>query len=203
MRLVIVSILLLLLSLSCRKGKVLPGPIYVEYHDVTKACVSPQGAFGQFDPYAIYEAPQYPEYVDTSDAQSYANNFNTTLKTALEKNNVYLSETPSDYKLQVTSLCVNESRHRQSYYDSCSSNTNYVYFSDLEAVVYASLFKNGVLIDSWNRHTASHESVRSKLDSCGEPKVRRVLCGINCLLDRLAKELRAKVSTAIYTNEGF
>jgi hypothetical protein len=198
-------VLISILAVSCKKGKKLPQTVYVQYDPATTASVSPVDNFEPFDEYDIYEVPQSPSYVHDLSPAEIATRFNEDLAYWLSRNNIQLTTDPALYLLDITSLQLSESLSRQSYVDSCSSSTSvsYVYYSDISFTADASLYKNGVLVDSWSRWSSSSEKVRNKTNKCNEPKIRGPLCGPSCLIERIAKEVRMKVSRKIYDLEGY
>lgn len=203
MRFTFSLLFLLVLFVSCRKGKTLPDVVYVHYDGPTTAYQYPTGRFSPFDPFDIYEVPQYPSYVDQNQNEKLASDFNDELKRLLEKNNVVLTTEPAEYSLHVGTLDVSESLNRQSYVDSCSywNETAYVYYSDLDASVTITLKKNGYYINSWTRHAMSSEKVRDKRDDCNRPKIRSIGRGPSSLVEQLARELRVKISKQLYELE--
>src|SRR6218665_476050 len=183
---------LALVFMGCRKGKTLPNVIYVHYEGPINAKMYPTGAFAHFDPFDIHEPDRYPSYIYQSDTDDLANEFNEDLMSLLKKNNIILTSEPADYTLSIGSLNVGEGANRQSYVDSCSFlyETAYVYYSDLNANVTATLRKNGVYINDWNRNANSSEKIRDKRDECNKPKVRSIWRKPSSLVSQLASEIR-------------
>ena len=103
----------------------------------------------------------------------------------------------------ITSVSIQESNNRQSYFDSCSLLSKYVYYSDLHVYANVKLYKNGSEVGSWTGHKYSWEGVRSKTDGCNKPKIRSILCGSDCMLNEAAKDIRVAVANKIYELEGF
>lgn len=181
----------------------MPETLYVHYDGVTNAGVYPQGAFSKFDPFDYNEPDRYPSYVDPDDSEELAADFNSYLVKLMKKNNVILTSEPADYTLSISTLSIGESLNRTSYIDSCSwsNETHYVYYSELGALVRATLKKNGVYVDSWERNAGSSEEIRDKKGSCNEPLVRRIFRGPDSLFGQLARELRMTSTKRLYKEE--
>lgn len=181
----------------------MPETLYVHYDGVTNAGVYPQGAFSHFDPYDFNEPDRYPSYVDPDDSQELADDFNSYLLKIMKKNNIILTSEPADYTLSISTLSVSESLNREGYVDSCSflNETNYVYYSELNAMLRAELTKNGVYVDSWERNAGSSEEIRDEKSSCNAPLVRRIYRGPSSLFYQLAKEVRMTCSRRLFKEE--
>jgi hypothetical protein len=181
----------------------MPEKLYVHYVGPTGASVYPQGAFSPFDPFDIYEQTQYPRYVDPNESQQLADAFNVSFTDMMKKNNVILTSDPADYTLQITMMDVTESLYRSSYVDSCSwwNEMSYVYYSSINATIHAKLTKNGVYVDSWERHAGASEDIRNKTDGCNKPLVRSISRQPSSLFYQMGKELRKKVSNKLYQVE--
>jgi hypothetical protein len=199
-------IFLLLLAFSfnaCKKGKVLPSMTLVHFEGITQAGIYPEGNFELYDDNNNYIGTYSPNYVGGLENQAFAEQFNEELKRLLEKNNIQLTSAPAAYELKISSFYVQESLNRDSYIDSCSAGypTAYVYYSDLQVHASASLYKNGFFIESWEKNGYSTETVRTKTDACNQPKIRSALYGPSGLSDRVAKELRVRISKKMYELE--
>ncbi len=181
----------------------MPHPVNVQFVCVDKGMISPVGAFSKFNPNDPFEELCYPQYVDYLDSSDLANTFSDDLRDLLHKNNVELISDSSAYKLVISTISIHESNNRQTYFDSCYMANKYVYYSDLDVNVYATLYKNGVEVGSWTGHKYSWEGVRSKTDGCNKPKIRSILCGSDCMLNDAAKDLRVAIANKIYELEGF
>lgn len=200
MKPVICFLLLSSLVLSCKKGKTLPHDVAVQFITLTEASVYPEDYFPSSDP---YEPGIYPNYVHNYSTSEIAANFNKGLVSYLNKNKVVLQSDPAAYVLKITSIHMSESLESHSYIDSCSSTNavSYVYTSSLRFQVSASLYKNGIFLESWTREGKSWERVASKTDDCNRPKIRGIIRGPYSLIYQVAKELRVRVSKKIYELE--
>lgn len=189
--------------ISCKKGKKLKHEVAVQFITTIESGVYPEDHFPPFDPNDWNEVPQYPRYAHDYSADQIAAQFNSKLTSLLNKNNVVLQNDTAEYVLYINSMNLSESIERQSYIDSCSWNNPiaYVYKSSLRFTVTASLYKNGVLVDSWSKEANSWESIRSKRDNCNKPKVRTIVRGTSWLVDQVAKELRVRISKKMYELE--
>jgi len=188
---------------SCKKGKKLKHEVAVQFITVSNSGIYPEGYFPPFDPNDWNEIPQAPRYAHDYSSEQIAAQFNSKLISCLNKNNIILQSDTADYVLYIDAMNLNESIERESYIDSCSWNNSiaYVYKSSLKFIVTASLYKNGVLIDSWSKEANSWESIRSKRDDCNKPKVRYIIRGTGSLVDQVAKELRVRISKKMYELE--
>ncbi|MGV3613175.1 MAG: hypothetical protein ACO1N0_19600 [Fluviicola sp.] len=189
--------------ISCKKGKKLKHEVAVQFATVSNADVYPQEYFPLFDPYDIYEIPQSPSYAHDYSNQEIANQFNKDLTAYLKKNNVMLQADTAEYVLYINTMYLSESLERQSYIDSCSWDNSmaYVYKSSLRFLVKATLYKNGIIVDSWEKEANSWESIKNKRDGCNKPIVRGILRGTNSLIQQVAKELRVRISKKMYALE--
>ena len=191
---------------SCRKGKVLPETVYVHLNGIEKAGISPSpnGTFTPFNPLDFNEPIHYPSYVNSLDSSYLATSFLQDLTERLKKNNIILTSDTASYELLI-SLQVSEGLNRQSYVDSCSfmNTTSYVYYSNLSVNSYFTLKKNGVTLGDWTTNAYATEHVRSKTNSCNEPKIRSVFSGVSSLSDRVSNRVRVKVANEIYVAEGY
>ena len=68
--------------------------------------------------------------------------------------------------------------------------------------VKAGLYRNGVLIETWEKKGYSTEKARNKTDDCNAPKIRAAVYDVRGLLHRVAKELRVRISKKLYELEG-
>lgn len=200
MKPVIRFLLLSFIVLSCKKGKTLPHDVAVQFITLTEASVYPEDHFPSSDPYGPFIYPNYAHDYSTSEI---AANFNNGLTSYLNKNNVILQPDSAAYVLKITSIHMSESLESHSYIDSCSYNNtvSYVYTSSLSFKVSASLYKNGVFLDSWTREGKSWERVSSKTDGCNKPKIRHIIRGPYSLIYQVAKELRVRISKKLYELE--
>lgn len=204
MRLTYCFLFLVFIFAGCRKGKTLPNVVYVHYEGPASASLYPTGAFAPFDPNSQTEIPRYPYYVYQKDSNDLANHFNERLAKFLKKNNIILTSEPAEYSLHVSSLRVTESLQRQGFVDSCSFwyDTDYVYYSSINARVSITLKKNGAYIQDWTREESSSEKVRDdKRDGCNRPDVRSCWDDPSDLVSQLAREIRVKVSRKLYELE--
>ena len=104
----------------------------------------------------------------------------------------------------ITGISAVESHHKALYVDSCAFGhpEKYVYYSSLEVTVKAGLYRNGVLIETWEKKGYSTEKARNKTDDCNAPKIRAAVYDVRGLLHRVAKELRVRISKKLYELEG-
>lgn len=188
---------------SCHKGKKLPETIYVAYQPASGASISPEDHFAPIDPYDVTEPWIYPSYVNYYTSAEIEQEFSESLEKKLKGNNIILTQDSAVYKLVIGSLQLSEKLNWQSYYDSCMGTTSKVYYSDLEFDAHASLFKEGVLIDTWSRAGMSSGRVKGKTNKCNEPKTRGPVRGVSSLIDQVAGEIRMKISRSIYLSEGY
>ncbi|MCC6701641.1 MAG: hypothetical protein IT221_08955 [Fluviicola sp.] len=195
--------LIVFVSFSCKKGKILPAKILVHFEGVQQAGIYPEGNFELYDYYNNYIGSYSPNYVGGLDNSTYAQQFNDELQRLLEKNNIQLTSAPAEYELKINSFFVDESLNKEAYTDSCSSDyqTAYVYYSDLQVHASVSLYKNGYFIETWEKNGYSTETVKTKTDACNQPKIRSALFGPIGLSDRVAKELRVRISKKMYELE--
>ncbi len=189
--------------ISCKKGKKLKHEVAVQFVTTANSGVYPEDYFPLFDPYDWNEIPQYPSYVHDYSSEQIAAQFNTKLTSYLNKNNVMLQSDTAGYVLYIDVMDLSESIERQSYIDSCSWDYSmaYVYKSSLRFLVTATLYKNGILVDSWSKEANSWESIKSKRDDCNKPKVRSIIRGTSWLIDQVAKELRVRISKKMFELE--
>lgn len=188
---------------SCKKGKTLPHDVAVQFITPAEASVYPEDYFPPFDPTDPYEPVMHPNYAHDYSTSEIAANFNNGLTSYLRKNNINLQSDTAAYILKITAIHMSESMERRSYIDSCSFNNsiNYVYVSSLRFRANASLYKNGVLISSWEEIGKSWERIASKTDGCNAPKIRRIIRGPYSLINQVAKELRVRISKKMYELE--
>ena len=188
---------------SCRKGKKLPHEVRVQLITLTKSEVYPKDYFLLSDLGEPTEILISPSYVNAADSQEIASNFNDDLTRHLEKNNIYLQTDSTDYVLYIESMNLTESYKYTSYTDSCSwdYSEKYVRYSALKFKVTATLYKNGIKLDSWTREANSTESVRAKRDKCNTPKIFPIVRRTNALVNQVSKELRVKISMKMYELE--
>lgn len=189
--------------ISCRKGKKLPHEVRVQLITLTESEVYPKDYYlltDQGEPTGILISPSY---VDTDDSSEIATNFNDDLTRNLKKNNVYLQSDSADYVLYIESMNLTESYKYTSYIDSCSWDYSEkdVRYSALKFKVKATLYKNGIKLDSWTREANSTERVRSKRDNCNAPKILPIFRVESALINQVSKELRVKISRKMYELE--
>jgi hypothetical protein len=203
MRFTFLLLVLPFVFIGCRKGKTLPDIVYVHYEGPVSASMSPTGAFSPFDPYDWNEPVHYPSYVSVNDGDDLAQDFNEYLTRLLKKNNIVLTSEPAEYTLSIGYLSVSEGLNRESYTDTCSfwNEPAYVYYSDLNAQVKATLRKNGAYINDWTRNASSSERVKDQENPCEAPKVGSIWRKPGSLVSQLAEEIRMKVSRQLYDLE--
>ena len=189
--------------ISCKKGKKLKHEVAVQFATVSNADVYPQEFFPLFDPYDIYEIPQSPSYAHDYSKEEIADQFNKDLTYYLKKNNVLLQADTAEYVLYINTMNLSESMEREGYIDSCDWNYSmaYVYKSSLRFRIKATLYKNGIFVDSWAKEANSWESFRNKRDECNKPRVRSLVRKTPWLIQQVAKELRVKISKKMYELE--
>jgi hypothetical protein len=190
--------------ISCKKGKTLKHEVAVQFITTTNSSVYPEGFFAPFNPNDPTETSHSPNYAHEYSTNQIAEQFNSKLKSCLNKNNIFLQENSAAYVLVITGMNLSENLKRESYIDSCGFNNpiNYVYYSDLQFSISAELYKNGVLLVTFNEEGNSHDSVRSKKDSCNAPKILHMVRSTSSLVDQVAKELRVRVSRKLFDLEG-
>lgn len=204
MRFVVYLFALFLVFTSCRKGKVLPNPLYVHFEGFEKIEISPNGDFPPFNPLDLNETSHPRQYVNYLDSSSEALTFKKDLSDLLKKNNVFLTSDTAAYEIKLT-VGITEGINRQSYADSCMfmNPIAYVYYSDLHVYADVTLYKYGQFLKSWSFTNSSTETVRSKTDGCNKPKIRSVLCGTDCLMEKLEKQIRYNLANELYFLEGY
>lgn len=189
--------------LSCKKGKKLKHEVAVQFATVSNSEVYPQEYFPLFDPYDWNEIPQSPSYAHDYSKEEIANQFNSDLTSYLKKNNVMLRADTAEYVLYINTMYLSESLEREGYIDSCSWDNSiaYVYKSSLRFQVKATLYKNGIVVDSWEKEANSWESIRNKRDECNKPRVRSLVRKTPWLIQQVAKELRVRISKKMFELE--
>lgn len=204
MRFAVILFTLLLIFTSCRKGKVLPEPLYVHFEGFDKIGIHPNSDFPPFNPLDLNETTHARQYVDVLDSSEEALTFKKDLTDLLKKNNVFLTSDTAAYEIKLT-VGITEGINRQSYVDSCTfmNPIAYVYYSDLHVYADVRLYKYGQFLKSWNFTNSSTETVRSKTVGCNKPKIRSVLCGTGCLMEKLEKQIRYNLANELYFLEGY
>nr|WP_294859465.1 hypothetical protein [uncultured Fluviicola sp.] len=204
MKLFFYFLALSVLLISCKKGKTLKHEVAVQFITTTNSGIYPEGLFPPFNANDPTESSHSPNYAHEYSKEQIAERFNLKLKSCLDKNNIFLQEDSTAYVLVITGMNLSETLKRQSYIDSCGFNNpvNYVYYSDLRFSISAELYKNGVLLSTFKEEGNSHDSVRSKKDSCNAPKILRTARSASSLVDQVAKELRVRVSKKLFDLEG-
>ncbi|WP_430406395.1 hypothetical protein [Fluviicola sp.] len=193
-----------LLLISCKKGKTLKHEVAVQFITSTNSGIYPENFFPPFDSNDPTESWHSPNYAHEYSGEQIAEQFNSKLKSCLNKNNVFLQEDSAAYILVITGMSLSETLKRESYVDSCQINypINYVYYSSLRFAISAELYKNGVLLSTFKEEGNSRDSVRSKKDECNAPKILSMIRSTSSLVDQVAKELRVRVSKKMYELEG-
>lgn len=194
---------LLVLLVSCKKGKTLKHEVAVQFITTTHSGVYPEDYFPPFDPNDPTESWHSPNYAHDYSTDEIASRFNTKLISFLDKNKVMLQSDTAEYVLVITNMNLNETLKREGYIDSCSfgAPVNYVYYSSLRFVVSASLYKHGVLVGSWTEEGNSWDKLKSRKDECNAPKIRGMLRETMGLVDQVSKELRVRVSKKMFELE--
>jgi hypothetical protein len=192
---------LFLFLVSCKKGKTLEHDVSVQFITLSSSGVYPEGYFPVSNP---TETPQYPSYAHDYSPEEISSRFNTKLNSYLNKNKIILQTDTADYVLQITSMNLIESLSSEAYIDSCTTGnpTAYVHYSNLSFTINASIYKQGMLVGSWEEKGKSCETVKSKTDACNAPKIRRIVRTTGWLIDQVAKELRVRVSKKLFELEG-
>lgn len=203
-----ISLLLCTLLFSCKKGKKLPETIYVHYDDVELCAVSPNDdehtilLYNADFPYQVIGEETYPaENTNAEDSDDLADHFNSWLKDYLKKNNVILTSDPAEYTLKITSLWIGEDIDFETYADSCTGSMEKKEHFSLNSQVKASLYKNGGLVESWERNANATSVKRPAFNKCNRPKYSGPARGPFTLVKQLSKELRVRVSKKIYDLE--
>lgn len=193
-----------LFLISCKKGKTLKHDVAVQFITTTNSGIYPESLFPPFDANDPTESWHSANYVHEYSKEQIAEQFNSKLKSCLNKNNIFLQEDSAAYVLVITGMQLSESLNRESYIDSCGFNNpiNYVYYSDLRFSINAELYKNGILLTTFHEEGNSHDSVRSKRDDCNAPKILHMVRSTSSLVDQVAKELRVRVSKKLFDLEG-
>lgn len=195
---------ILILSAACKKGKKLSTPLAVQWVTVSEASIAPKDHFPPFDMTDPSEALQYPRYAHDLSKEQIAERFNDDLRSLLSDNNIKLRDDSADYKLVIGTPCLTETLNRHSYTDSCfqSNGLSYVYSSCLNFTVRATLYKQGVLVESWQREGKSWERVKSGVTRCNAPKIGILFRTSGDLITQVAKELRVQISKKLKDLEG-
>jgi hypothetical protein len=193
-----------LFLISCKKGKTLKHEVEVQFITTTSSSIYPEGSFPPFNPNDPTECSHTPNYVNNCSKEQLAEQFNSKLKSCLNRNNILLQEDSADYIFIITNMNLSENLKRESYIDSCGFNypVNYVYYSSLRFAIRAELYKNGHLLATFNEEGNSTDSVKSKRDACNAPKILQVIRSTSTLVDQVAKELRVRISKKMYALEG-
>lgn len=186
---------------SCYKGRTLWKKVNVHFVNNVNCFLSPEGEFDPFDSDNPLEGTHPSNYVGSLESSSVKNGFNDEFKEYMKNNNVILTSDSSEYEVHITYMGMKEELHRSEYMDSCTGFISYVYYSSLEFKAKASLYKHGVLIDSWQRSASSMDKVRDKRNNCNKPKIRDFWGGPQKLWSKVAKKLRAVISRKIYQLE--
>lgn len=192
-----------ILLISCKKGKTLKHEVAVQFITTTNSGIYPEGFFPPFNPNDPTETSHSPNYAHSYSKEQIAEQFNSKLKSCLNKNNIFLQEDSADYVLMITNMNLSESLKRESYIDSCGFNypIKYVYYSSLRFAIRAELYKNGHLLATFNEEGNSTDSVKSKRDSCNAPEILSMIRSTSSLVDQVAKELRVRVSKKMFELE--
>jgi hypothetical protein len=203
MKPVLSILMLVVLLISCKKGKTLKHEVAVQFITTVNSGIYPEDYFPPFDPNDPSESWHSPNYAHDYSSDEIAARFNSKLISFLDKNKVILQNDTAEYVLIITNMNLSESLKRESYIDSCSFGNpiNYVYYSSLRFVVSASLYKYGVLAGSWTEEGNSWDKLKTKTDECNAPRVRGMLRETMGLVDQVSKELRVRVSKKMFELE--
>jgi hypothetical protein len=193
-----------MLLISCKKGKTLKHDVAVQFITTTNSGIYPESFFPPFNPNDPTETAHSANYAHEYSKEQIAEQFNSKLKSCLNKNNLFLQEDSAAYVLIITGMNLSENLKRESYIDSCGPNypIDYVYYSDLQFSISAELYKNGILLNTFSEKGNSHDVLRSKKDECNAPKIFHMIRSTSSLVDQVAKELRVHVSKKLFDLEG-
>lgn len=198
---------LLLTLATCKRGPRLAQPIQVQLVMPLNSTVYPEDNFTYtyYDEYNFsYTGTESPHYVGSYDSEKLVEEFKQELIRLCEKNNLILVEGPCDYVLRISDLSMIESLHSEAYTDTCYTphTTRYVYYSDLKIQATADLYRDGTLLNTWTQKGMATESVKSKTDECGKPKIRWLSRGTSWMITSVAKEIRVRLARAMDDLEG-
>ncbi len=188
---------------TCKRGPKLSHPLEVQLIMPAESTVYPLDNFQITDEYGSTSYVS-PDYVYDYTSSKLIAEFKTNLTDILAKNNIILVDYATTYHLTITDLKMLESLDYENYIDSCSvvPVTRRVYYSNVTVMATAKLYYGSLLIGNWTQKGYGYERVRTKTDDCGEPKVKSIVCGPSCLVNRVAKEVRVRVAKELKDREG-
>lgn len=192
---------LLIGSLSCKKGKILPETVYVSI-DTTQ--VSTYISEQEYDDYGF---PMGHEYIGGHTKDELRETLYEELSHYLSKNNCIVNDNLSTYTIRIDNISLSESYTSESYLDSCSQDIwgdNVTNSIKLYRISYSSnitlLNANGFEIGSTNASVKKKERSRIKRDDCGAPKKWGIFCQEGCMQNRVHKKLRKYISKRIFSD---